>query len=66
MNWFLGDFYLTALGAYEFGTMEFDADGGQRAMGVSAFMFDVGVEKNLLDKLSQAFSAFLPPAIPNP
>ena len=58
MNWFLGDFYLTALGAYEFGTMEFDADGGQRAMDVSAFMFDVGVEKNLLNKLSIGLFCF--------
>jgi len=66
LNWFLGDFYLTALGVYEFGTMEFDVDGGQRSTDVSAFMFDVGVEKNLFDKISIGFFCFSASGDSNP
>jgi hypothetical protein len=66
LNGFLGDFYITAMAAYEFGELELHALEGGRKLDVSAYLFDAGIEKNLFEKLSMGLFCFSASGDQNP
>jgi len=57
-EFFIGNLYLTAVGAYQYGHMEFSQVRRQFGRNVSAYMFDLGMETNLTNRFSVGIFCF--------